>query len=304
MTINMNKPKVSVLLSSYNGDAFIKEQIDSINAQTMSNQIIVRDDGSSDNTRKILDSYQEKGVLDWYSGPNLRPAKSFWDLLCKAPVSDYYSFCDQDDVWLPDKLSAAIGRMSEYSNVPCLYFSAKRLVDKDLNLIADTKDHHRLGLGEAMIYNPVTGCTMVINKALRDILISATPNIPSLHDSWIYRTCLAVGGKVIYDPNPHILYRQHGNNVVGHVGIYRRFKSFLNVLLSAKQKSARSNSAKELLRCYADKMTLDSKTLLMQLSSYDQSLSSKIKLLANNEMQTSSYFGRFTFILYVLFNKY
>lgn len=295
---------VYVLLSSYNGEAFIKEQIDSIIAQTMSNQIIVRDDGSSDNTRKILDSYQEKGVLDWYSGPNLRPAKSFWDLLCKAPVSDYYSFCDQDDVWLPDKLFAAIGRMSEYSNVPCLYFSAKRLVDKDLNLIADTKDHHRLRLGEAMINNPVTGCTMVINKALRDILISATPNIPSLHDSWIYRTCLAVGGKVIYDPNPHILYRQHGNNVVGHVGIYRRFKTLLNVLLSAKQKSARSNSAKELLRCYADKMTLDSKTLLTQLSSYDQSLSSKIKLLANNEMQTSSYFGRFTFILYVLFNKY
>lgn len=242
--------------------------------------------------------------MQWYTGENLRPAKSFWNLLQNAPESDYYAFSDQDDVWMKDKLSVATDTMKDYNNVPCLYFSAKRLVDKDLNFIADTKDNFKLTLGEAMIYNPVTGCTMVINKTLRDILLSADPDLPSLHDSWIYRTCLAVGGKVIYDPTPHIMYRQHGNNVVGHVGMYGRFKAFLKSLTGPKLSNARSNSAKELLRCYGPMMTDDSRNLLALLSEYDNSIKKKLKLIFNSEMKTSSLSGRFTFILYVLFNKY
>lgn len=296
--------KSIILISTYNGETFLSQQIDSIISQSQKCNLLVRDDGSKDGTQDLLKAYQQKGILQWYTGENLRPAKSFWNLLQNAPKSDYYAFSDQDDVWMEDKLLVATDMMKDYEDVPCLYFSAKRLVDKDLNLIADTKDNFLLTLGEAMIYNPVTGCTMVINKVLREILLSANPVLPSLHDSWIYRTCLAVGGKVIYDSIPHIKYRQHGNNVVGHVGLYGRLKAFLKSLTGPKLSSARSNTAKELLRCYGPKMTVASREMLILLSEYDRSVKKKLRLIFNSEMKTSSLSGRLTFILYVLFNKY
>lgn len=296
---------VDVLLSTYNGEQYLEEQIESLLAQeNVSVNVIARDDGSTDNTIKILNIYQNKNMLSWYGGENLRPARSFWKLLCDAPVSQYYCFCDQDDVWMPDKLRFAVNKMKSFSDVPCLYFSAKRLVDRNLNFIADTHENLRLTLGEAMVYNPVTGCTMVINEPLRKILLSANPNLPSLHDSWIYRTCLAVGGKVIYDVEPHIMYRQHGNNVVGHVGKFVRFQNFIKSLIAPKNKSARSNSAKELLNCYSNYMNAESLELLTLISEYDKSFSKKIKLLCCKKMRTSSHVGRCTFFLYVLLNKY
>lgn len=296
---------VNVLLSTYNGEKYLEEQLQSIIGQhNISLSLFVRDDGSKDQTINILESYKKSGLLSWYTGENMRPAKSFWNLLCNTPESDYYAFCDQDDVWMEDKMEVAINRMKGYENTPCLYFSAKRLVDKNLNFIADTNNHYKLTLGEAMINNPVTGCTMVINNALYKVLLSANPDFPSLHDAWIYRVCLSVGGKVIYDTTPHIMYRQHEDNVVGYVGLCGRFKALLKTLTTKKTSSARSYSAKELLRCYSNIMTDDSRNLLIKLSEYDKSLLCKVKLLLDNDMKTSSKIARLTFFLYVMFNKY
>lgn len=297
--------KVSVLMSTYNGEKYLREQIDSIlNQREVSLKLIVRDDGSSDKTKDILDEYQKLSKLRWYTGENMRPARSFWDLLSRIGDTEFYAFSDQDDVWYVDKLASAIQMMKEYSNRPCLYFSEKRLVDKDCKFISDTRGNYKLTLGEAMVYNPATGCTMVLNKALRDILISATPELPSLHDSWIYRTCLAVGGKVIYDVEPHIMYRQHGNNVVGHAGACSRIKSFVKSILSKKNSSARSCTAKELLRCYRPYISADVCGLLVLLSEYNTSLIKKLKLISNPQMRPASFIGRCTFLLYIMFNKY
>lgn len=125
---------ITVLMSSYNGEKYISEQIDSILHQENCNvNLIVRDDGSSDNTCEILEQYQKNNLLTWYSdGENLRPAHSFLRLLANAPDSDYYAFADQDDYWMTDKLDHAIKAIGNRSDIPMIYYANSELVDSEL----------------------------------------------------------------------------------------------------------------------------------------------------------------------------
>lgn len=103
------KQNILVLMSTFNGEKFIREQIESILAQENVNiKLLVRDDGSTDKTLDILNEYKNKGKLNYYIGKNLGPQLSFMHLLQNAPYCEYYAFADQDDVWLKDKLSTAI----------------------------------------------------------------------------------------------------------------------------------------------------------------------------------------------------
>ena len=131
--------RICVMLSSYNGEKYIKEQIDSILAQKIDGEMIllVRDDGSTDETKQILNEYRSKyNNISWYTGDNLKAAKSFWDLVNSAPDADYYAFCDQDDVWYPDKLVRAINAL-EKEAIPALYASNVVVVDQNLNSIGN-----------------------------------------------------------------------------------------------------------------------------------------------------------------------
>lgn len=209
---------VVVLLSSYNGEKYIKEQIDSILLQSdVSVELLVRDDGSSDKTRDILSEYQRRGLLQWYGGANLKPAKSFWDLIESAPESKYYAFADQDDFWMPDKLSVALKSLSHYEDIPAMYCSAYQMTDKNLNPIPTPTKHPIIDIYHAMIENVATGCTMVLNHELLKVIRNYRPDYYFMHDEWIYKVCVAIGGKVIYDMDPRIYYRQHGNNVIGGI---------------------------------------------------------------------------------------
>lgn len=298
--------KIAVLMSTYNGEKFIKEQLNSIFKQSVQNvEILIRDDGSTDGTCNILEYFRNEKKINWYAGNNLKPAKSFLDLFYKAGEADYYSFCDQDDIWVKDKLAIAIDKLSVIpSSTPALYFSEKRIVDKELNYIKDTSGKYLLTLEEAFINNPATGCTMVINKRLHDIITTAKiPNYITLHDSWIYRICLAVGGKVIYDAFPHILYRQHEGNVVGYIGIFTRMTLlFKNIMHN--NACERSKIASEILNNYYSYIPIDNRDLLRQLSTYRTSLFTKLKLLFNFKMRTGSRVGWLTFRLYIFLNKY
>lgn len=296
---------VTIMLSTYNGEKYLCEQLDSLfRQQDVNIMVTVRDDGSRDDTCNILEEYKSRYHLVWYTGANLRPANSFLNLLHNAGNSDYYAFCDQDDVWMEDKLKVATGILKRYPpNEPAMYFSAKRLVDAELNMIKDTNENPLLTLEEAFIYNPVTGCTLVMNKALRDVVVSAEiSTIPSLHDSWVYRICLAIGGHVYYDPMPHILYRQHGGNVVGHVGMFGRFKAFCKSI--EKMGGTRSIVAKMILENYESYLTDDSKRLLEKLANYRNSFRYKLSLLFDSKLRARSKMGAITFRLYLLLNKY
>ena len=125
--------KVLVLMSTYNGQMYLKEQLVSIYAQKgVDCTLLVRDDGSSDCTKQILAEEEKNGNLRWYEGRNVGPARSFWDLLLNAPKCEWYAFSDQDDVWHEDKLKAALEQFGNCVDRPALYFGQTQLVDENL----------------------------------------------------------------------------------------------------------------------------------------------------------------------------
>lgn len=220
-------------MSTYNGEEYIKDQIESILSQTYNNlELIVRDDGSTDSTKKILESYSLKGDLSWYSGENIKPALSFINLVKKAPRADYYAFSDQDDVWDSDKIEIALDFLDKkQTNIPILYCSTTRLVDKKLNVIRQSsKNNYRLTFGESLVQIPSPGCTYVFNNKARELLHYQQLRDVYMHDALLYKLVIGLG-EVIFDKTPHISYRQHENNVVGNERSiykknYKRFKRF------------------------------------------------------------------------------
>lgn len=209
--------KITVVLASYNGEQFIREQINSVLMQRDIELFLLdRDDGSSDATQMILDEYQKNGLLKWYTGDHLNVAKGFLDLLLNAPESTYYAFCDQDDVWKENKLSAAIEKLGkENNNIPLMYYSASTLVDENLKFISEHNVHKQRTDEARFLINDMSGNTIVINNKLRNLICSAINEPIVIHDKWALQVCLANGGKCINDSNSYILYRQHLSNTIG-----------------------------------------------------------------------------------------
>ncbi len=203
-------------MSTYNGERYIREQLDSILAQKGVNcKILVRDDGSSDSTASILDEYRERNMLMWYQGENVGPAKSFMQLLYDAEDSDYFAFSDQDDYWKPEKLRVAVDRLKSCGNLPALYFCKTQPVDINLHPIETVESEPLLTFGESLVYELCSGCTLVINRELRNIVKTCSPSYIPMHDVWVYSVAHAVGAKVFFDKTPYIFYRQHGDNAIG-----------------------------------------------------------------------------------------
>lgn len=300
--------KVTVLISTFNGDKYLKEQLVSVRNQIgVDTHIIVRDDGSSDDTCNILEEWQRKGYLTWYRGRNLKSARSFLDLLKNSGDSDFYAFCDQDDVWLEDKLISGIKKLEIQSeNTPSLYFSNYQMVDSNLNIIeTPMKENVYPDIYHSIISNEVTGCTLIINKALRDIVNTYNPEFISMHDDWIYNVCISIGGFVAFDTTPHIFYRQHSNNVVG--GIKDTFikKNKVRLIKLFKEgEYLRSKLAKELISGYADDM---SKEIFNELTliSNNRLFKNRLKILINTKHFKGLNFERkLKFITMILLNKF
>jgi len=213
--------KVQVLMSTYNGETFLEEQIQSILQQSYSEvSILIRDDGSKDNTVSVINRIIEKnpGKIELIKGENLGVVQSFFELLqFSDDTASYYCFCDQDDVWMSDKIERAVHALRSCSAIG-MFFTSTMLVDQDLNEIKVWPSPHEreTSFYNSLVQNIAVGATMVMNKAARDLLISKTPNTNNLlmHDWWVY-TCISAFGEVIYDSKPTMYYRQHGNNVVG-----------------------------------------------------------------------------------------
>ena len=281
--------KVVVLLSTYNGEKYIREQLESLYSQEgVSITLLVRDDGSSDSTCSVLDVEQGAGRLTWYTGENLKPAFSFWNLLQKAPDSPFYAFCDQDDVWDNNKLKVAVDKLASAGDMPALYFCQTRLVDASLNEIESVKISPLLTYDEALIYHFVTGCTMVINSAMREVLLRYTPEFIRMHDIWIYNVAQAVGAKIFFDSVPHISYRQHGGNVIGQANSFKTVWK-ARVERIKKDKCIRSRLAKELLNGYSDVMSSKNLLLTKMAANYKDNFASWMKLLFTGRLKCSPF---------------
>jgi glycosyltransferase involved in cell wall biosynthesis len=214
-------PRVTVLLATYNGAAFLDEQLVSLAAQNVERlDIIASDDGSIDETVAILGDWKArwtKGVFTVVAGPRQGVTENFRSLLLRPDIEgEYVAFCDQDDVWDRDKLSAGIGAIAGEPG-PALYGSRTRLVDAELRPIGTSRLFgHEPEFRNAIVQNITGGNTMVLNRTGFELVAESTRRTSfATHDWWCYLIVSGAGGRVHYDPVPRIAYRQHAHNLVG-----------------------------------------------------------------------------------------
>jgi glycosyltransferase involved in cell wall biosynthesis len=210
--------RVFVLMSTYQGEQFVRQQLQSILAQLpQQGQIIVRDDGSRDRTVDEIDALNDKRIK-LIRGDNLGFGASFLTLLTMVPPdADMVMFSDQDDVWLPEKIGRAWQHLGPIQDRPALYGSAQMLVDNELRPLHPTPPWPQgPSLANALTQNIITGCTAAINRQAVALLQRArVPLRVRFHDWWLYLV-VSTFGTVVYDDQPTLLYRQHGANQIGH----------------------------------------------------------------------------------------
>ncbi|PAX10296.1 glycosyltransferase family 2 protein [Klebsiella pneumoniae] len=223
----MLQKKIDVILASYNGEKYIKEQIHSIlicldKVKNYECRLLIADDGSSDKTihivkginddrLRIIDSSRVGGVL-----PN-------FERLIKYSDADYVFFSDQDDVWLEDKISIFVDKFLaleiEYKKIPILLYSDVILVDSKLDKIYDSMmDSQKIikepTFCELLVSNSVTGCAMAVNRELLNKMDRLKNDNIIMHDWYLALIAKSIG-RLCFIPGNHVLYRQHGYNQVG-----------------------------------------------------------------------------------------
>ena len=223
--------KIAILMATYNGEKYICQQIDSILSQTCKDwELYIHDDGSTDNTIAVVESYVEKypNKIHLIDGKSTGGAKYNFFYMFGQVEAPYYMTCDQDDVWLDKKIELTYDKMLTIENkadVPCLVYTELRVVDSELNTIADTMsgyqslDCHKRTINQFILQNSVTGCTMMVNRALRDKMLRITDIDNTIMHDWWAALVAAQFGKTAFIDEPTILYRQHGDNSLGALGI-------------------------------------------------------------------------------------
>ena len=301
---------VAVLMSTYNGEKYLKEQLDSILFQKeVQVELFVRDDGSSDGTKNILSEYGNKFVnvhIDFAT--NVGVGNSFMNLLYSVPDSfDFYALADQDDIWEEDKLIEAVNRLDG----KLLYASNQECVDKYGNSIGlRYQEDAFIHLTPVSILecNMIAGCTMVLSNDFFRILTNEA-NRPSpmllrnrIHDVWIAMVASLFNG-IIYDKRSFIKYRQHENNVVGASSSFsKKIKSRFKKLRHAEYRNGRSLLAQEIVERFPQEAE---SYPLIKICSREKSFKGKIKILKNGrELRKYTNENRFGFFIKVIFGLF
>ncbi len=218
-----NMAKVAILMCTYNGVSFLAEQLDSFKRQTHRNWTLhVSDDGSRDGTLELLQAFgaqRATGEFQLIDGPRRGFVANFLSLTCRADISaEFYAWSDQDDIWKDDKLHKALVWLQTIpSYIPALYCGRTELIGESglpcgYSPLFSRPPH----FSNALVQNIGGGNTMVFNQAARSLIQEAgdSVDVPS-HDWWAYQLISGAGGKVYYDAEPMVLYRQHDANLVG-----------------------------------------------------------------------------------------
>lgn len=295
----MESQKVQVLMSTYNGERFLREQIESILNQSWKNlDILIRDDGSRDQTREILKDYSEKySNVYIFLEENCGVARSFFELLKKSDA-DYVAFCDQDDIWMEQKIEAGVVKLSQKQG-PVLYCSNKILTDSAGNPMNQQDNKKRNpGFGNAAVECICTGCTAVMNRELADMIKKRLPDHAILHDWWSYLVACYVG-TVIFDEHAYIKYRQHGQNVVGaRPGFWGEVRS------KAAYLKQNHGKLKAQLMDFADLYQGDSrKDALIQRILAAQDFPGRIKIMWEREIYRQSVLDEIVMRILFLINR-
>ncbi len=227
--------KINIVMSTYNGEQFLAEQIDSIQQQTFKDwQLLIRDDGSSDQTPEIIKSFVAQDLrivfINEHDRENFGVIKNFFTLI-KHDKADYYFFSDQDDVWLEDKLETMLAAARQYPDqLPLMVYTDLCVVDQNLqvmnqSMIRSQSHHANTELVQELTENTVTGGVAMINHALAERWRTLDNII--MHD-WYLAVLATAIGKLVYIDQPGELYRQHDNNVLGARTFTKRLKTWLS----------------------------------------------------------------------------
>lgn len=292
----MNKEKVQILLSTYNGERFLPTQLDSLLEQDYPNlDILIRDDGSTDGTISLLQEYADHHPnITYIKGENLGAMGSFFALIQEADLSaDYFAFCDQDDYWKKEKIRAAVELLSSHApsnsqaSIPMLYCGKPTLVDVELNQLPTSIAYKEKipSFGNSLVENICYGCTTVINRELLQLAKQTIPKQAIMHDWWLYLLA-SCWGKVLYDTNSYLLYRQYEGNVVGTKGTYLSELNYRLKLLK-KRKGQFSKQATEFYQ-FAEqinkKIQEPNLRLLRSFLQYKSSIRTRIVIMKNKEI--------------------
>ena len=294
---------IAVLLSSYNGEKYIQEQIDSIiNQRNVSVTLFVRDDKSSDKTCEILSKYEKLSNVSVIYGEHLGVIESFEWLINNVPMDyDYYAFSDQDDIWHEDKLNRAIEFIKERNkiNVPILYSCNQNCVNSEgkFRMIRMPQEKVRDNVIASLIQTEYPACTMVLNKCLlkhmRYTYRVAKKELRSMHDGWALAIAQSIG-EFIYDPVPMMDFRRHDSNYTQGIRFDKRsFKDSINELKHNFKslmrykyyKGRTAYRARLLIHCYKNKLSSEDLKNLEIFGTYKKNIFNWLKLITINPLR-------------------
>lgn len=289
--------RINILLSSYNGEKYIGEQIDSVMNQSDVNTILtIRDDGSTDGTLAVI---QEKIVkyperIRLIKGENIGYRRSFLSLLEKAERCEYYGFCDQDDYWQTEKCICGIKKIEESKSSMVLYATGVTLVDEMLNIIGKTDSWNMpLTIESYFTRQRLAGCTYIFDEKLRSIAARFCdmdyPNEQMPDHDFVVGSCAFACGSVILDSKSGILHRRHRKSVTsGGLGILSRIKVEYGLVF--RRKHVQSTMAKELIKRCEGELTVKANAFLPEAATCNNSVFSRIKMIRNKKMTTNMWY--------------
>lgn len=275
--------RVLVIMSTYNGEKYVREQINSILMQkNVEVSVLVRDDGSTDGTLEVINGLQDDRITV-LNGENMGCEASFFELLMHCKGYEYYAFSDQDDYWEEDKIISAIQGI-QTENGPALAACNLWACDEALNPLRLTYDEKSFAdLGKQMkrdVLRNVHGCVLLWNDSLNDLLRPNLPKSKVAHDVWVNAVANLLG-VVWLDPKPHVRYRLHGDNVSGlATSAWQRLKKGIRLYLGKNHRQM-DLVASELLESFGEHADKDSQGYhsLCVIRDYKKSLKTRLELM-------------------------
>ena len=305
-------PHVIIFMATFNGSKYIGDQLNSIIKQNYKNwSLIISDDNSSDDTIKIIKKFikaNPKQKISLINGPQKGYANNFLSMVCnKNFEADYYAFSDQDDIWLSSKIEVAINKLNTFrvKNIPLLYCGRTNYVSENLKMLGMSPlFKKRPSFKNAIVQNIAGGNTMVFNNNLKLILekIGIT-NVVS-HDWWVYLIVTGIEGSVFFDHNPYILYRQHGDALIGGGNTLKnKINRFINLLSGSQQKWNRLNIY-SLNKCKSF-LSFNSLNLLETLiDNKNKNFISMLMIIKKTGIYRQTFFSNLTLILSVIIKRF
>ncbi len=276
---------VAIVMATYNGEKYVGEQIDSILASSYQDfELFIYDDGSQDNTLSILRTYEEQipsKVHVFQNQKNLGLVLNFMEALTKTTM-DYVMFCDQDDVWKPNKIGITLKRIrtmeAQYGkDKPYAVFTDAAIVNQDLQethpsfFVSNHLNPCRTDLPHLLMENKLIGCTVMVNGALRKILQgNRLPQNAKYHDWWVALIASSFG-KIGFVKESTLMYRQHGGNIVGGADFHSYVKNRIETLHQQRE-AIRSleKQAEEFLLLYGEQLSAEKRMIIQTFANLNE----------------------------------